>query len=101
MLIVRAGQEEAKVQIWAQNAFAPRSPEHSKGLGYAVQGFTEALPDKLVEKAIKAGTMTVTLEWKNVLHEHHVAVNKSSVSLGYLKGEKLTPGHPESPRGGR
>jgi len=70
------------------NPFRPQHSANSQGVGYQVYGHGGQLSAALLHKAIAAGSLKVTLVWgrDNVDPiNRHVAVNKSSLSLGYTK----------------
>ncbi|MCK4323683.1 MAG: hypothetical protein KAW89_04080, partial [Armatimonadetes bacterium] len=70
------------------NPFRPQHSANSHGVGYKVYGHGGQLSSGLLRKAIAVGSLKATLVWDrdNVVPiNRHIAVKKSSLSLGYTK----------------
>jgi len=63
------------------NPYRPQDPDDSQGVGYRVYGHSTIIPQSLIKDA---KDISVTIMWPTV-DSNHVAVNKDSVTIGYIK----------------
>jgi hypothetical protein len=68
-------------QVHLVNPYRPQDPDDSHGVGYRAFGHSNIIPASLIKDAKE---ISVTIAWPTV-DSNHVAVNKDSVTIGYIR----------------